>query len=87
MKGNLIKAVFFNYAPVARFNTDDINERRVAAIELVERGLCNQKQAGRICGFHRNTVFKLLRTKRLLGLEAIFEDNRGLKVPYKYINE
>ncbi|PXF59422.1 MAG: hypothetical protein C4B59_11450 [Candidatus Methanogaster sp.] len=87
LKGNLIKAVFFNYAPVARFNTDDINERRVAAIELVERGLCNQKQAGRICGFHRNTVFKLLRTKRLLGLEAIFEDNRGLKVPYKYINE
>ena len=87
MKGDLIKAVFFNYAPVARFNTDDVNERKVAAIELVERGLCNQKHAGSICGFHRNTVFKLLRTKRLLGLEAIFEDNRGLKVPYKYINE
>jgi len=87
MKGNLIKTVFFNYAPVARFNTDDVNERKVAAIELVERGLCNQKHAGKICGFHRNTVFKLLRTKRLLGLEAIFEDNRGLKIPYKYINE
>ncbi|RKX58838.1 MAG: hypothetical protein DRP37_07440, partial [Thermodesulfobacteriota bacterium] len=87
MKGDLIKTVFFNYAPVARFNTDDVNERKVAAIELVERGLCNQKQAGKICGFHRNTVLKLLRTKRFLGLEAIFEDNRGLKVPYKYINE
>lgn len=86
-RGNLIKTVFFNYAPVAQFNTDDVNERKVAAIELVERGLCHQKHAGRICGFHRNTVFKLLRTKRLLGLEAVFEDNRGLKSPYKYINE
>ena len=87
LKGNLIKTVYFNYAPVAQFNTDDVNERKVAAIELVERGLCHQKHAGIICGFHRNTVFKLLRTKRLLGLEAIFEDNRGLKSPYKYINE
>ena len=87
LKGNLIKTVFFNYAPVARFNTDDVNERKVAAIELVERGLCHQKHAGIICGFHRNTVFKLLRTKRLLGLEAVFEDNRGLKLPYKYINK
>jgi len=87
LKGNLIKTVFFNYAPVARFNTDDVNEQKVAAIELVERGLCHQKHAGIICGFHRNTVFKLLRTKRLLGLEAVFEDNRGLKLPYKYINE
>ena len=86
LKGNLIKTVFFNYAPVARFNTEDVNERKVAAIELVERGLCQQKHAGIICGFHRNTVFKLLRTKRLLGLDAIFEDNRGLKSPYKYIN-
>jgi len=41
MKGDLIKTVFFNYAPVARFNT---NERKVAAIELVERGLCNQNR-------------------------------------------
>ncbi len=87
LKGNLIKTVYFNYAPVAQFNTDDVNERKVAAIELVERGLCHQKHAGIICGFHRNTVFKLLRTKRLLGLEAVFEDNRGLKSPYKYINE
>ena len=87
LKGNLIKTVYFNYAPVARFNTDDVNERKVAAIELVERGLCHQKHAGIICGFHRNTVFKLLRAKRLLGLEVVFEDNRGLKSPYKYINE
>jgi transposase/predicted transcriptional regulator with HTH domain len=83
----IIKHVFMDYIEVARFYQDEINERRLAAVELVERGICNQKIAGRICGFHRNTVFKLLRAKRLLGVEAIFEDNRGPKGPYKYVNE
>ncbi|MFQ6091603.1 MAG: helix-turn-helix domain-containing protein, partial [bacterium] len=66
---------------------NDPKERRLAAVELAERGLCNQRIAGRICGFHRNTVHRLLRTKRLLGLEAVLKDDRGLKEPYKYINE
>ncbi|MEA3361166.1 MAG: hypothetical protein U9R17_17405 [Thermodesulfobacteriota bacterium] len=87
MKADLIKTVFYKYVPVARFKTDDVNERKIAAIELVERGFCHQKHAGAICGFHRNTVFNLVRTKKLLGLEAVFEDNRGLKSAYKYINE
>jgi hypothetical protein len=62
----LIKTVFFNYIPVSRFNSDHINECKLAAVELVERRLCNQSIAGKICGFHRNTVYKLLRTKKLL---------------------
>lgn len=86
-RGRWIKTVFLNYIPVVHFNINDHIERRLAAIELVERGLCNQKTAGKICGFHRNTVFKLLRTKRLLGLEAVLEDHRGLKKPLKYVNE
>ncbi|MCD4804436.1 MAG: hypothetical protein K8R07_02030 [Desulfobacterales bacterium] len=45
------------------------------------------KVAGDICGFHRNTVFRLIRTKRILGVEAVIEDNRGLKSPYKYIGK
>jgi hypothetical protein len=69
------------------FNVEVISERKLAAIELVERGICNQKMAGKLCGFHRNTVFKLLRTKKLLGLEAALKDDRGLKEPYKYINK
>ncbi len=81
----LIKTVFLDYIPVARFYQDDINERKLAAIGLVERCHCPQKIAGKICGFHRNTVFKLLRTKRLLGIEAVFEEYRGLKEAYKYI--
>jgi transposase len=86
-RGQLIKTVFLNYVSVARFCPDNVNERKLAAIELVERKLCNQKIAGKICDFHHNTVYNLLRTKRLLGLEAVLKDNRGLKEPYKYIGE
>ena len=81
-----IKRIYLDYIPVAMFNQDDLNERRLAAVELVERGICTQTNAGKICDFHRNTVFKLLRAKRLLGVEAIFEDHRGPKGPYKYVN-
>lgn len=83
----IIKTVYFDYIPVARFDQDDINERKLAAIELVERGHCTQSIAGKICGFHRNSVFKMLRIKRILGIEAVFEDNRGPKGPYKYIGK
>lgn len=86
-RGQVIKTVFLNYIPVARFNEDNVNERKLAAIELVERKLCNQNIAGKICGFHRNTVYNLSRTKKLLGIEAVLKDNRGLKEPYKYIGE
>ena len=86
-RGRVIKSVYLDYIAVARFNQDDVNERKLAAIELVERGHCTQNIAGKICGFHRNTVFKLLRTKRLLGIEAVFEDHRGPKGPYKYVNK
>lgn len=79
--------VFLKYIPVVRFNVDNANERKLAAIDLVERELCKQKTAGEICGFHRNTVFKLLRTKKLMGIEAVIEDHRGLKSPYKYIGK
>lgn len=86
-QGRIIIFVYFDYIPVARFDQDDINERKIAVIELVEQGHCNQTIAGDICGFHRNTVFKILRTKRILGIEAVFEDNRGPKGPYKYIGK
>ena len=85
--GKIIILVYVDYIPVARFNQDDINERKLAAIELVERGHCNQTIAGKICGFHRNSIFKMLRIKRIFGIEAVFEDNRGPKGPYKYVGK
>jgi len=86
-RGHFVKTVFLNYIPVVHFKIDNSMEIKLAAIELVERGLCNRKTTGKICGLHRNTVFKLLRTKNLLGLEAVLKDHRGLKEPLKYITE
>jgi predicted transcriptional regulator with HTH domain/transposase len=86
-RGRTIHIVFFKYVPVVQFNPDSINERRLSAIDLVEKGVCTQKISGDICGFHRNTVFKLIRIKRLLGIEAVIQENRGLKSPYKYIGK
>jgi len=79
--------VYKDYVPIVFFYIDNINERRLAAVQLVDNGFCSQKMAGKICGFHPNTVFKLLRAKRLFGIEAIFDDDRGPKGPYKYVNE
>ena len=83
----LFKTVFIDYIPVVRFDVHQIKERRLAAVELVERSVCDRKTAGHLCGFHRNTVVRLVRIKRLLGLDAIVNDARGLKAPYKYADE
>jgi len=85
--GHIIKLVFVDYIPVARFNADNVNECKLAAAQLVENCHCTQAEAANICGLHRNTVFKILRIKKILGVEAIFEDHRGPKGPYKYISE
>ena len=82
---NTIKTVFLNYIPVARFDIDKVNERKLAAIELVECRLADQKTAGEICGFHRNTISKIIQIKEHLGIEAVLRDERGLKSAYKYV--
>ena len=85
--GKTVKTVYSDYRPVVSFDPDKLKERRLAAVQLVELNYCNQKTAGKICGFHRNTVFKLLRTKRLLGIEALIKDERGPKAPWKYVGK
>jgi hypothetical protein len=86
-RGRVIITVYLDFVPVVRFDRDNINERKLAAVELVERCRCSNTIAGKICGFHRNTVFKLLRIKKILGIEAIFEDERGPKSPFKYVGK
>ena len=85
--GKTVKTVYSDYRPVVSFDPDKLKERRLAAVQLVELNYCNQRTAGKICGFHRNTVFKLLRTKRLLGIEALIKDERGPKAPWKYVGK
>jgi len=82
-----VHSVFHNYIPVVRFDPNNLIERRIAAIDLVERLSCSHSVAGNICGFHRNTVSKLCQTKIYLGIEAALKDNRGLKSPYKYTKD
>jgi len=81
---HLIVSVFYDYIPVARFNHDKSEERKLAAVELVERGICNITTAAQISGFHRNTIPQFLVTKKTLGIKALVEENRGLKKPLKY---
>ena len=57
--------VYVDYVPVVQFDPENLDEQKLAAIELVERHNCSQTVAGKICGLHRNTVFKALRIKRI----------------------
>lgn len=86
-KGRVIKTIFQDHFPVVHFDIDSSSERKIAVIELLEQGVCNQTLAGKLCGFHRNTVFKIIRTKDLLGIEEVLRDDRGAKAPYKYVSK
>lgn len=83
--GKLKKTVYCEYSPIVHFNPRRPAERRIACVELVELGYCNNTMSGRICGFHRNTAAHLVQTKKLLGVEALIKDCRGPKTPWKYI--
>ena len=83
-RGRRYRIVFVNYGPVVRFATDDLAERKLAAIQLIELGHSNQKNAGLICELHRNTVSNISEIKDLLGVEVVVKDHRGIKAPYKY---
>jgi transposase len=82
-----IKYVFMDRWPVIHFDIDSASERKIALVHLVERGICNIKTACELCGFHRNTASKIIQTKKILGIEAVLSDDRGLKKPYKYIGQ
>ena len=86
-KRQLRSTVYFEYRPIASFDPDSVNERKSAAVQLIELGYCDQKTAAIICDFHRNTISRLLKIKRLLGIEAIFKDGRGAKGSWKYVDD
>ncbi|MDW7681142.1 MAG: hypothetical protein SCK70_11295, partial [bacterium] len=83
----VIVTVCYDYIPVAKFNENDLSERKLAAVELVERKICNKQIAAQICGFHRNTITNFLTIKNTLGIEALIKENRGLKNPLKYSDD
>jgi hypothetical protein len=85
--GRTVKTIFYNYVPVAHFDIESKNERKIAVINLVEREFCSQSLAGKLCGFHRNSVSKFLELKKHYGISAVLEDNRGRKEPLKFKGE
>lgn len=86
-ENNGLVHVFYGYLPLVRFDPDDWIERRLAAVRLAEEFDIPYKYVGRICGMHRDTVSKLMKTKRLLGMRYLLENNRGPKAPWKVIDD
>jgi len=86
-RGQTKKMVFVDHVPVLQFRVENVNERKLAAVDMYERCNCSLETAGKICGFHRNTVSKFVRIKQVFGVEALFVENRGSKAPYKYVEE
>ena len=86
-RNHLTVTVYYDYIPVAKFKHDDLAERKLAAVELVERGICNKKTTAQICGFQRNSIANFLMIKSTLGIESLLEENRGLKKPLKYTDD
>jgi len=86
-RNHLTVTVYYDYIPVAKFKHDDLAERKLAAVELVERGICNKKTTAQICGFQRNSIANFLMVKSTLGIETLLEENRGLKKPLKYTDD
>lgn len=81
---DVVVTIYYDHIPVAKFNRNQPAELKLAAVGLVERGICNRATAARICGFHRNSISKFLTIKHTLGIEALLDENRGLKQPLKY---
>lgn len=85
--GKTTKTVYYDYRPVIRFDPNIQSEQKKAAIDLYELGHCTRGVAAKISGLHRNTVYKILKTKKLLGLEAAIQSDNGPKAAWKYILE
>ena len=79
--------VFYGCLPLVRFNPNDWTETRVAAVRLADEFEIPHKYVARICRMNRNTVSKLVKTKRLLGIQYILEKGRGPKAPWKLVDD
>ena len=75
-KGVLCR-IFNCYIPVASYYKNDLPSQKIAAIQLVESGLANIKQAAEAVGLHRNTISTALRISQQLGVYYAIKDDRG----------
>jgi hypothetical protein len=79
--------VFYGCLPLVRFNPNDWVDTRLAAVRLADEFEIPYKYVARICRMNRNTVSKLVKTKRLLGIRYLLENNRGPKAAWKLVDD
>jgi len=73
--------------PLAKFKRDERAEIYQAAVTLADHYQLPQVVVAEICQLDRNTVSKLVKTKQFLGLQYIFENDKGPKAAWKVVDE
>ncbi|MGI0037681.1 MAG: putative transposase [Nitrososphaera sp.] len=79
--------VKYGFIPLVKFTRGDRAETYLAAVTLADNYQIPYILVAQICQLDRNTVSKLVQTKRLLGLQYIFESDKGPKAPWKVVDE
>jgi hypothetical protein len=79
--------VKYGFFPLAKFTRGDWAETYQAAVTLAEDYQIPYVIVAKICELDRNTVSKLVKTKRLLGLRYLFENDKGPAAPWKVVDE
>lgn len=82
-----IVEVKYDYFPLVKFKPGDWAETYHAAVTLAETYQVPYVIVAQICRLDRNTVSKLVKTKQLLGLQYLFENDKGPKAPWKVVDE
>ncbi len=79
--------VKYGFLPLAKFTRSDWAEVYQAAVTLADDYQIPYVIVAKICQLDRNTVSKLVKTKRLLGLRYIFANDKGPAAPWKVVDE
>jgi hypothetical protein len=82
-----IVEVKYDYFPLVKFKPSDWAETYQAAVTLAETYQVPYVIVAQICQLDRNTVSKLVKTKQLLGLQYLFDNEKGPKAPWKVVDE
>lgn len=79
--------VFYAYVKLVEFTKGNWAETHLAAVRLADDYKIPYTIVAKICGIDRNTVSKLVKTKRLLGIEYVLQNDRGPKSPWKVVDD
>lgn len=84
---NGIVEVKYGFIPLVKFKRGDWAETYQAAVTLGDGYHIPYIIVAKVCQLDRNTVSRLVKTKRLLGLQFVFENDKGPKTSWKVVDE